>query len=183
METPSSRRRMLIKMGVAPPAPSLDTLRAYCYIDDRIPPEGESDGQFKTFTTWVNKAASWIGWTGAKCYDAKDRPCRIGADMMLARDENAFPIRWYWPDRFADPVVPNKADKIAIMRLNEQGQSLADFRDADGIKRYKIQRLQLFFNEDEISIDRENIALTGKGKERQTWWKRAMISADCVNRP
>lgn len=56
-------------------------------------------GSFATFDTWVNKARSWIGGTGAKCFDAKLRPCSIGADFMRARDEGAFPVTFWGPWR------------------------------------------------------------------------------------
>lgn len=58
-------------------------------------PTREADGEFATFTTWVNKAASWIGGTNPLCADAKDRICRNGGDMMRARDESAFPVRFW----------------------------------------------------------------------------------------
>ncbi|MFO0271334.1 MAG: hypothetical protein ACK53W_12470 [Gemmatimonadota bacterium] len=61
----------------------------------------EHDQQFATFTEWVNKASSWLTRRGpqvrAVCIDAKDRVCASGGDMMRARDEGAFPVRWYWP--------------------------------------------------------------------------------------
>jgi len=56
---------------------------------------GEPRGSFETFSTWVNKAQSWIGGIGAICVDAKGRACRIGADFHRARDEDAFPVTWY----------------------------------------------------------------------------------------
>jgi hypothetical protein len=59
-------------------------------------PEREPDGEFRTFEQWVNKAASWIGGTNPLCADAKGRVCRIGADMMRARDEGAFPVRFWF---------------------------------------------------------------------------------------
>lgn len=45
---------------------------------------------FPDFQTWVNKASTWVN--GGTCMDAKGRICKIGADMMRARDENAFPV-------------------------------------------------------------------------------------------
>lgn len=62
---------------------------------------------FETFQTWVNKASSWLTrhprYDGKKfraiCVDAKGRRCQIGADFMRARDEDAFPVRWLWPDQ------------------------------------------------------------------------------------
>lgn len=59
-------------------------------------PDREPDGEFPTFQHWVNKATSWIGGTNSLCVDAKDRVCRSGGDMMRARDEDAFPVRYYF---------------------------------------------------------------------------------------
>lgn len=54
------------------------------------------DGEFGSFEEWVNKAASWIGGTNPLCADAKGRVCEMGQDFMRARDEGAFPVRfWY----------------------------------------------------------------------------------------
>lgn len=58
-------------------------------------PDREPDGEFSSFTTWVHKATSWIGGENALCVDAKNRICRCGGDMMRARDEGAFPVRFY----------------------------------------------------------------------------------------
>jgi hypothetical protein len=52
-------------------------------------------GQFTTFDTWVNKAAGWIDGR-AVCIDAKGRRCFNGGDFMRARDEDAFPVRFFW---------------------------------------------------------------------------------------
>lgn len=134
MQTDRDRRRMLVSMGIAEPIPSLDVQRAWCWIDDRTPPDGKADGQFDSFVTWVHKAASWIGWTGAKCFDAKHRPCRNGADMQRARDENAFPVRWYWPDRFPQPLVASdRAMRIrcAVAAAGAAGISVDELRQVD----------------------------------------------------
>lgn len=58
-------------------------------------PNRDPDGEFPQFSTWINKATSWIGGTNALCADAKGRICRNGGDFMRARDEGAFPVR-YW---------------------------------------------------------------------------------------
>jgi len=49
---------------------------------------------FWNFEVWVNKATGWIGGMkpAAVCMDTQGRICRIGADMMRARDEAAFPV-------------------------------------------------------------------------------------------
>ena len=66
-------------------------------------PEAEPDGQFGTFTEWVNKATSWIGGENALCADARGRVCRNGGDFMRARDEGAFPVRFWFG---AGPETP-----------------------------------------------------------------------------
>lgn len=58
-------------------------------------PDCEPDGQFTSFTNWVNKATSWIGGENALCVDANDRICRCGADFMRADREGSFPVRFY----------------------------------------------------------------------------------------
>jgi hypothetical protein len=65
--------------------------------------EPEWIGQFDTFDDWVNHARRALtGLQGscgeevkAICIDAKGRRCNIGKDFMVARDEGAFPIRYF----------------------------------------------------------------------------------------
>lgn len=57
--------------------------------------DGVGFGSFSSFSDWVNKAQSRIGGTGALCFDAKGRRCRMGADFHRARDEEAFPVVYY----------------------------------------------------------------------------------------
>lgn len=60
-------------------------------------------GQFDTFDDWVNHATRALtGLEGnlgeeikAICVDAKGRRCHIGGDFMRARDEGAFPVRYF----------------------------------------------------------------------------------------
>jgi hypothetical protein len=70
---------------------------------------GERNQQFDSFAQWVNRAPFWLTARGphvkAICEDAKGRPCRIGADFMRARDEDAFPVRWRWPDQSPSPFI------------------------------------------------------------------------------
>lgn len=58
-------------------------------------PQRNHDGVFKDFHEWVTYATRWIGGTNPVCFDAKDRHCTIGKDFMLARDEGAFPVRFW----------------------------------------------------------------------------------------
>lgn len=82
------------------PLPSKAQRKEWAAINDSVPPNGEPDGYFRSFDHWADNAPSYIGGTGAKCFDAKDRPCRCGGDFERARDESAFPVRWYLPARF-----------------------------------------------------------------------------------
>ena len=67
----------------------------------------EHNQQFDSFIQWVNKASSWLTrhpryhpkHFRVRCVDAVGRVCQNGADFMRARDEDAFPIRWTWPDQ------------------------------------------------------------------------------------
>lgn len=83
-------------------------------------PDREPDGEFHSFITWVNEAGSWIGGTNPLCADAKDRICRNGADMQRARDEDAFPVRFWFGEGGQSPEEQRKAKKAhkATMRLN-----------------------------------------------------------------
>lgn len=74
----------------------------------------EHDQQFETFQTWVNKASSWLRRRGefvrAVCFDAKGRHCGIGRDFMRARDDDAFPVRFLWPDQIGSLAIRHKSE-------------------------------------------------------------------------
>ena len=64
-------------------------------------------GEFKSFQDWVNKASRSIGENHcpvdtigqtirAICVDAKGRRCQCGGDFMRARDDNSFPVVYFW---------------------------------------------------------------------------------------
>ena len=56
-------------------------------------------GHFDSYQQWVNKGASWLAspqYRGAMCIDAKGRRVAMGADFMRARDENTFPVYFFW---------------------------------------------------------------------------------------
>lgn len=74
------------------------------------PPNLEPDilGQFNSHSEWVSHASSALtgtqeetkltGWDGnsiAVCIDALGRRCLNGGDFARARDENAFPVRYF----------------------------------------------------------------------------------------
>jgi hypothetical protein len=62
-------------------------------------------GQFDTFDDWVNHASRALtnltlengmgNSVAAICVDTKGRRCSCGHEFMRARDEGAFPIRYF----------------------------------------------------------------------------------------
>ncbi len=77
-------------------------------------------GEFRSFDDWVNFAAARLsgcrGSVGQEvpsiCVDAKGRRCHVGKDFMRARDEDAFPVRYFWEcdvpaDPFPDQPLPD----------------------------------------------------------------------------
>lgn len=66
-------------------------------------------GRFQSFTTWVNKGASWLRG-GGRCIDAKGRHLHIGRDFMRARDENTFPVTFHHPLKLKDRKGANPAE-------------------------------------------------------------------------
>ena len=65
-------------------------------------------GEFATFQQWVNTAQRVLSVPDHKpkaiCVDAKGRRCHIGADMARARDESAFPVRYFWECELSAPA-------------------------------------------------------------------------------
>lgn len=165
--TPLSRRRMYASAGMADPIPSIDDRRAWCWIDNRVPPKGEADGEFDTYVKWLNKASSWIGWTGASCYDAKDRRCMGSGDMMRARDEEAFPVRWYWPERYADPIVVDRRTMRirASLARSPEGVTIAELRQIEGMKRVTVTEIAKVAS-GRVTIEGDRIAMNAQGLEQ-----------------
>ena len=74
-------------------------------------PATKPDGEFHSFQHWVNHATSYIGGMNALCADSKDRRCSMGSHFMRARDEETYPIR-FWYDYGGE----TKAQKKKSMR-------------------------------------------------------------------
>jgi hypothetical protein len=83
-------------------------------------PDREHDGQFASFQQWVDKATSWIGGTNPLCADAQGRICRIGSDFMRARDEDAFPVRFWYGEGPLTPAQQRKSIRQAKQALRLQ---------------------------------------------------------------
>jgi hypothetical protein len=58
---------------------------------------GTEIGSFRSFAEWVNKANQRTYQEGTVFLDARRRQCRTGADFMRARDDGAFPVRYFAP--------------------------------------------------------------------------------------
>lgn len=80
-------------------------------------PNRKPDGYFDCFETWVNKATSWIGGTNPVCYDAADRQCNIGKDFARARDENTFPVRFWYGEGNQTPAQQRQSKRNAKAAL------------------------------------------------------------------
>lgn len=78
-------------------------------------PARDADGELTSFEQWVNKATSWIGGTNALCADARGRVCRNGGDMMRARDEGAFPVR-FWHGEGGQTIKVQSRNRAAARR-------------------------------------------------------------------
>lgn len=72
-------------------------------------------GQFDTFEDWCNHASTALGVRSgsvgedlhAVCIDNQGRRCHVGKDFMRARDDDAFPVRYFWDFH---EVSPNNGD-------------------------------------------------------------------------
>lgn len=86
----------------------------------RMVPDRPADGEFWSFQTWVCKATSWIGGTNPKCVDAFGRRCLIGKDFMIADEQGAFPVRFWFGEggQSAAEQRKAKADHKRAMKLH-----------------------------------------------------------------
>jgi len=75
-------------------------------------PDREPDGKWETFQSWVNYATRDIGGMNAACYDEKGRRCLIGKDFMLADEERAFPVS-YWYGEGGQTLAQQRKSKRA----------------------------------------------------------------------
>lgn len=67
-------------------------------------------GEFKSFADWCNRAQDALkspSHRPAVCIDAKGRRCAIGKDFMLAQDDDAFPVRYFWEFDSIARTVPD----------------------------------------------------------------------------
>lgn len=92
-------------------------------------------GQFHSYQEWVNKAQTRLASPDhrrAMCVDAKGRRCAIGADFMLARDEGAFPVRYFWEcELVAAPAVIDQPTAAGVPDIVREAVEAA-FEDRAG---------------------------------------------------
>jgi hypothetical protein len=89
-------------------------------------------GYFHSYQDWVNKAQSRLASPDhrrAMCVDAKGRRCAIGRDFMLARDENAFPVRYFWECELVAAPVPHSQAEPASCITEEMVDAAIDAFD------------------------------------------------------
>lgn len=77
----------------------------------------EPDGKWETFQHWVNYATRDIGGMNAACYDEKGRRCHIGKDFMLADEEGAFPVSYWYGEGGQTLAQQRKSKKAALATL------------------------------------------------------------------
>ncbi len=82
-------------------------------------------GEFCSFDDWVNFATQRLtgttdplmgGQVQSICIDAFGRRCTMGAHFMRARDEGAFPVRFFWdcfPSKATGQEVTASGDELA----------------------------------------------------------------------
>lgn len=111
----------------------------------------EHNQLFDSYQEWVNRADRWLTrhprfdgdeWTRpgenyrAICFDAKGRICRRGAELMRARDENAFPVRWIWPHQAVAAAMNEaamaEAVNAALAELDADIDEMAEENEAHG---------------------------------------------------
>lgn len=94
----------------------------------------EHNQQFDSFDEWENRAELWLGvdipW--ATCIDARDRIVKSRGDFTRARDENAFPVRWYWSGQTIKLVRERCWQPIGTAPMVDHGVLL--LLDCDGAK-------------------------------------------------
>lgn len=80
----------------------------------------DEDGRFETFEDWVENATRLLNGQNAVCVDARFRRCRIGADFMRARDEGAFPVRFYFPEIRGVPVEVGRYHGMTLREIADE---------------------------------------------------------------
>lgn len=86
-----------------------------------IPLGVPQDGEFRSFSEWVDKATLWIGGMNTLCVDAKGRACRCGGDFMRARDEGAFPVSYWFGLGSETPEQQRRSARLAERKLRRFG--------------------------------------------------------------
>lgn len=174
---PAKRHAMFAAAGLLPPQPNFDERRRREFVDDRVEPKGKAQGMFRTHAEWVNKASSWIGHSGMKCYDALGRRCRQGEDFARAEREDAFPVKFYGLQHFGEPTIPTAGQFVALDFLAEieRPVSIKEIRAIKGAGRVTWEKLEALLGEGCLEGESTK-RLTKAGRERTSFL------ADCRRR-
>ncbi|ABQ68574.1 hypothetical protein Swit_2215 [Rhizorhabdus wittichii RW1] len=97
-------------------------------------------GEFRNFDDWVSFATTRLtgtvdNLTGSElraiCVDALGRRCTMGAHFMRARDDDAFPVRYFWE---LEPVAPefDSAARLALPLIEADRASFFDCHTVGG---------------------------------------------------
>ena len=80
----------------------------------------QENQQFDNFGQWETHASDWLTERGPDVrpilVDNVGRICTKGSGFMRARDQNTFPIKWYWPDEAENLVLKNNFGQFYIRR-------------------------------------------------------------------
>ena len=112
--------------------------------------------EFESFNQWINHASDWLtshenynkdGHFKAVLIDSVGRICTSGQCMMRARDDNTFPVRWWWPDqvikelvvkkkssRMKKPTIEEVRELFKSKSKNDQSESFYNHYESNGWK-------------------------------------------------
>lgn len=81
----------------------------------------EHDQQFDFYQQWVNKGSVWLSRRGANvhavCHDRLGRLCHDYLTFTAAKDSNAFPVRWFWPEQIVFRLTSHDAELAAARAI------------------------------------------------------------------
>ncbi len=104
------------------------------------------EGEFASFEDWVSKASTRLSvatslvtgaQVGAICVDAFGRRCTCGGDFHRARDEGAFPVRYFFECEAPEPDIATLQAALAWfgehqnLELDFDGKAYGDDDEPD----------------------------------------------------
>jgi hypothetical protein len=89
-------------------------------------------GEFRDFDDWVNFATNRLTGTydpmmgnevSAICVDALGRRCSIGGHFRRAKEEGAFPVRFFWDCSLPDDQSASERSDAATVEVTNPGRN------------------------------------------------------------